>query len=134
MLRVMDPVALYAAAPGQVRYVDLMTGSTGLRVETDKPFSVGDYVEVVASKGEIRDVIPESEEHRARRLRTEQAEAEREEARRCELETARQTGYLLLSDGVTDAWHGITPDGDECHHRHRSPQAATECARKRSKT
>jgi hypothetical protein len=45
-----------------------------------------------------------------------------------DLEEAKQTGHLLLSDGEVDAWHGVTPSGRQCHHRHRSPEAASECA------
>jgi hypothetical protein len=45
-----------------------------------------------------------------------------------DLEEAKQTGHLLLDDGEVDAWHGVTPSGRQCHHRHRSPEAASECA------
>lgn len=44
------------------------------------------------------------------------------------LEEAKQTGHLLLGDGQANAWHGVTPSGRQCHHRHRSPEAASECA------
>jgi hypothetical protein len=36
-----------------------------------------------------------------------------------------------LDDGEVDAYHGVTPDGAQCHHRHRTPQAAAECTRRR---
>jgi hypothetical protein len=64
----------------------------------------------------------------AERVRSErQAEEELERLRR-ELEEAKQTGHLLLGDGQALAWHGVTPSGQQCHHRHRSPEAASECA------
>jgi hypothetical protein len=55
------------------------------------------------------------------------AEEDRERLRR-ELEEAKHTGFLLLGDGGAPAWHGVTPSGRQCHHRHRSPEAASECA------
>jgi hypothetical protein len=55
------------------------------------------------------------------------AEEDLERLRR-ELEQAKQTGYLRLDDGEVYAWHGVTPSGRQCHHRHRSPEAAAECA------
>src|SRR5262249_45017197 len=57
----------------------------------------------------------------------ERAEEDLERLRR-ELEEARQTGHLLLGDGGANAWHGVTQSGRQCHHRHRSPEAASECA------
>jgi hypothetical protein len=47
---------------------------------------------------------------------------------RRELEEAKHTGHLLLGDSEVNAWHGVTPTGMQCHHRHRSPEAAAECA------
>jgi len=47
---------------------------------------------------------------------------------RHELEEAKHTGHLRLDDGEVPAWHGVTPSGRQCHHRHRSPEAASECA------
>lgn len=47
---------------------------------------------------------------------------------RRELEEAKHTGHLRLDDGEVYAWHGVTPSGRQCHHRHRSPEAASECA------
>jgi hypothetical protein len=47
---------------------------------------------------------------------------------RRELEEARRTGHLRLDDGEVYAWHGVTPSGRQCHHRHRSPEAASVCA------
>jgi hypothetical protein len=44
------------------------------------------------------------------------------------LEEAKQSGHLLLGDGEVSAWHGVTTSGRQCHHRHRSPEAASECA------
>jgi hypothetical protein len=44
------------------------------------------------------------------------------------LEEAKRTGHYLLEDGEAAAWHGFTPSGQQCHHRHRTPQAATQCA------
>jgi hypothetical protein len=45
-----------------------------------------------------------------------------------DLEEAKHTGHLRLDDGEADAWHGVAPSGQQCHHRHRSPEAASECA------
>ena len=45
-----------------------------------------------------------------------------------DLEEAKHTGHLLLGDGEVDAWHGVTPSGRQCHHQHRSAEAASECA------
>jgi hypothetical protein len=45
-----------------------------------------------------------------------------------DLEEATHTGHLRLDDGEVYAWHGVTPSGQQCHHRHRSPEAASECA------
>jgi len=47
---------------------------------------------------------------------------------RPELEDAKHTGHLRLDDGEVYAWHGVTPSGRQCHRRHRSPEAASECA------
>jgi hypothetical protein len=55
------------------------------------------------------------------------AEEDRERLRR-ELEEAKHTGFLLLGDSGAVAWHGVTSSGRQCHHRHRSPEAASECA------
>jgi hypothetical protein len=57
-------------------------------------------------------------------------QAAEEERQRQALEQAKGTGHLFLEDGEVDAWCGVTPDGEQCHHRHRSPQAASECAAK----
>jgi hypothetical protein len=64
----------------------------------------------------------------AERVRDERRAKEDRERLRRELEQAKQTGHLLLGDGQVDAWHGVTPAGRQCHHRHRSPEAASECA------
>jgi hypothetical protein len=45
-----------------------------------------------------------------------------------DLEEAKQTGHLRLDDGEVYAWHGVTPSGRQCHHQHRSAEAASECA------
>jgi hypothetical protein len=47
---------------------------------------------------------------------------------RRDLEEAKHTGHLRLDDGEVYAWHGVAPSGRQCHHRHRSPEAASECA------
>ena len=44
------------------------------------------------------------------------------------LEEAKQTGLLRMDGQTADAYAGVTPDGRPCHHRHRSPEAAAECA------
>jgi hypothetical protein len=62
------------------------------------------------------------------RKRVERLAEEHLERLRQELEEAKHTGHLLLGDGEVDAWHGVTPSGRQCHHRHRSPEAASECA------
>lgn len=49
------------------------------------------------------------------------------------LEEARQTGWLRLDSQTADAYAGVTPDGRSCHHRHRSPEAAAECAARLAK-
>ena len=67
----------------------------------------------------------------------EQAEAQsarlrrQEEVRRQEiaaLERAKRTGWLELHDGEVLAYHGMTPAGQACHHRHRTPETAVACA------
>jgi hypothetical protein len=57
-----------------------------------------------------------------------QALAAREAAALQALEEAKRTGWLRLDGESADAYAGVTPDGLSCHHRHRSPQAAAECA------
>jgi hypothetical protein len=64
----------------------------------------------------------------ADRVRSERLAQEDLERLRRELEEAKQTGNLLLGDGQVSAWHGVTSSGRQCHHRHRSPEAASECA------
>jgi hypothetical protein len=64
----------------------------------------------------------------AGRVRAERRAQEDLERLRRELEEAKHTGYLFLGDGGANAWHGVTPSGSQCHHRHRSPEAAAECA------
>jgi hypothetical protein len=64
----------------------------------------------------------------AGRVRAARRAQEDLERLRRELEESKHTGYLLLGDGGVEAWHGVTPSGRQCHHRHRSPEAASECA------
>lgn len=52
----------------------------------------------------------------------------RRNARQRRVEEALRTGALPLHDGRVTAWAGVTPAGVCCHHRHRSPQAASACA------
>lgn len=54
--------------------------------------------------------------------------AAREAAALEALEEAKRTGWLRLDGGTAFAYAGVTPDGRSCHHRHRTPQAAAECA------
>lgn len=72
----------------------------------------------------------EAAERQRRELqaRVERSAAQWAEQQRALLEEAKRTGHLLLDDAEADAWHGVTPSGTRCHHRHRSPQAASECA------
>jgi hypothetical protein len=121
---VIDVFALQQAAGGQMAFGNsqgFLDGSMALVIETDKHFTVGQFVNV-----------PETAEQEADRRRWDERQAAMEEHARQELETAKQTGHLLLDDGETDAWAGVTPDGVKCHHRHRSADAATPCAGKRS--
>jgi ATP-dependent exoDNAse (exonuclease V) alpha subunit len=60
--------------------------------------------------------------------------ADREAAALEALEEAKRTGWLRLDGETAYAYAGVTPDGDRCHHRHRSPQAAAECAARLMKT
>jgi hypothetical protein len=62
------------------------------------------------------------------RVRSERLAKEDLERPPRELEEAKQTGHLLLDDGKVNTWHGVTPSGRQCHHRHRSPEAASGCA------
>lgn len=58
-----------------------------------------------------------------------QAARSAEEARAAAaLEQARRTGWLELNDGNVAAYSGVTSSGSACHHRHRTPQAAAQCA------
>jgi hypothetical protein len=132
---VIDVFALQQAAGGQMAFGNsqgFLDGSMALVIETDKHFTVGQFVNVQVKGGDIQDVVPETAEQEADRRRWDERQAAMEEHARQELETAKQTGHLLLDDGETDAWAGVTPDGVKCHHRHRSADAATPCAGKRS--
>ena len=60
--------------------------------------------------------------------------ADREAAALVALDQAKRTGWLRLDGETAYAYAGVTPDGDRCHHRHRSPQAAAECAARLMKT
>ena len=113
-----------------------------LAVELEVPRSragdlnYGQHVKVRHRQGKLKSIVPESEEEHARCVQRARELAEfaqrRAEQERQILEQAKKTGHLLLGDGEVDAWHGVTPDGKQCHHRHRSPEAASECAAKRA--
>ena len=67
------------------------------------------------------------------------AEAAAEDQRRIAaaleaLDEAKRTGWLRLDGETAYAYAGVTPEGYPCHHRHRSPQAAVECAARLTKT
>ena len=132
-LAVLDTGTLRRAAVGGMttrQWYEFVTSNVGLEVEKSKPFTVGQYVNVLARRGKIRDIVPETAQQEAERLEQEAFWAAMEEEHRQALETAKQTGYLLLDDGEVDAYHGVTADGTQCHHRHRTWQAAAECAQR----
>ena len=133
ILTVLDVAALHAAVGSLSfrEYQDFGTGGMGLRLETAKSFTAGEYVNVLVKRGKFQDIVPETPQQRTSREESEAFWAAMEEERREALETAKQTGWLLLDDGEVNAYHGVTPDGTQCHHRHRTEQASAECAQRR---
>lgn len=60
--------------------------------------------------------------------------AAREAAALEALDETKRTGWLRLDGETAYAYAGVTPEGHRCHHRHRTPQAAAECAARLLKT
>jgi hypothetical protein len=73
-------------------------------------------------------------EDKLRMEATHQELAAREAAALEALDEAKRTGWLRLDGETAYAYAGVTPYGHRCHHRHRSPQAAAECAASLAKT
>lgn len=74
----------------------------------------------------------ERQQQEAQRAAEYQAELERRQEeerlqRLTALEESKRTGWYELDDGQVPAYHGVRPNGEMCHHRHRTPQAAAEC-------